>query len=537
MLLSSTCASVASASLAGPLAWGSPAPAVTPLPEPSVDPSLAAIACPSESLCVATDGAGDVATSTNPTDGTEAWQVAHVDSNTVCESKCPASLEAISCPSLALCVALDTAGYVFWSTNPAGGPAAWSNAKIGNTYGLTAVSCPSESLCVAVGSEGEAITSTDPSGGAGAWHAATIDPGPCPTFECQGTGTGKAPRVEAISCPSVSLCVATDWNGSVITSADPTGGAGAWNVAFIDHNRREGAIGLTAPAEIQSVACPSVSLCVASDYVGGVFTSRNPTGGSSAWTPTHALGVNSGELSDVTCPSTSRCIALDKGTTDVYLTDSPLAGTPWIQVASDNSVACRTYFSCAADLDGLSCPSDLLCIADDRGGNVIVGRAPSLTRVQVQALLRAALTPRGAPSRVGSLLSHRVFPLSFTAPSAGSVQIRWLLSPRETRAPRRSAGPLIAQGQGSFAAGATATIQLTLTNAGTGLARHRSRLRLYAEAVFTPANGRPIKATQTFTLAVQAKPGHVSSGEPTTRTNRRARKPRNWTATTPSPTT
>ena len=52
----------------------------------------------------------------------------------------------------------------------AAAPLMWAGPEVldtGNT--LQAVSCPSATLCVAVDNDGNAITSTNPTGGAGAW--------------------------------------------------------------------------------------------------------------------------------------------------------------------------------------------------------------------------------------------------------------------------------------------------------------------------------------------------------------------------------
>ncbi len=40
--------------------------------------------------------------------------------------------------------------------------------------------------------------------------------------------------ISAVSCPSVSLCVAADQGGNILTSTDPTGGANAWTGATVD---------------------------------------------------------------------------------------------------------------------------------------------------------------------------------------------------------------------------------------------------------------------------------------------------------------
>ena len=73
--------------------------------------------------------------------------------------------------------------------------------------------------------------------------------------------------LRGVSCPSASLCVAVDDLTSVVTSTNPTGGAGAWTVTNV------------APAiGLRGVSCPSVSLCVAVDDSGNVVTSTNPAG-------------------------------------------------------------------------------------------------------------------------------------------------------------------------------------------------------------------------------------------------------------------
>ena len=72
--------------------------------------------------------------------------------------------------------------------------------------------------------------------------------------------------------PSDSLCVATDNAGHVVTTADPTGGAGAWTVTDVDGSRY-----------LDGVSCASTSQCVAVDELGNVVTSTDPTGGAGQW--------------------------------------------------------------------------------------------------------------------------------------------------------------------------------------------------------------------------------------------------------------
>jgi photosystem II stability/assembly factor-like uncharacterized protein len=113
------------------------------------------------------------------------------------------------------------------------------------------------------------------------------------------------------------------------------------------------------PAALDSVACPSVSECIAVGGAGGVRVSR--TGGRS-WTavaaPTHHF------LYGVACPDPAHCVAVgDAGT--VLSTDD--AGTRWTMVRTGvdrplSSVACTGSGRCYAVGDG-----DTVLVTDDSG--------------------------------------------------------------------------------------------------------------------------------------------------------------------------
>ncbi len=500
-LLAGLCVSPASANVASRWSWEHPV---------LVDPSshLTTIACPSTSLCVAADRSGNIVTSTDPAGGAATWSVAHVDNNTEeCyeTTVCSATVQAISCPSTSFCAAMDTAGYVFTSTDPAAGAAGWSSTKIAG--GLSALSCPSISLCVAVDYSGDAVSSTSPTMGAGAWHKATIDSGPCPASVCHSVGKGPPERqLDAISCPSVSLCVAGDWDGDVVTSTDPTGVGSAWSVAYVDRNAESGLTGLDPQAAIGEVSCPSVSFCAASDPTGEVLTSQDPTGGASAWrlsraTPRVLGAPEPASMHSLVCPSMSFCAGLrsalstnsELSSSEVALTNNPLNGAEWTRVVIDR----------VGSLNAISCPTSSLCVAVDGAGNVVVGRVqPPPTRAQVQARLRTEITPRGKASLIGELLRHRGYSLAFNPPGPGRVRIRWLLFPAGTNPRSRHAKVLlIAHGQRNTPeAGENTPITLRLTKTGVSLLRHRNHVRVTAEAVFTPSGGRSVMATEGFML-------------------------------------
>ena len=113
---------------------------------------------------------------------------------------------------------------------------------------------------MAVGLEGEILTTTDPSGGAGAWKVAHLS-------EPLG--------LRSVSGASKSLCVAGDTNGDVISSTEPTDGAEAWSVV-----PQVGGL-----SSILGLSCNGAGLCAAGS-AGYVLTSTSPNGGTSAWAST-----------------------------------------------------------------------------------------------------------------------------------------------------------------------------------------------------------------------------------------------------------
>jgi hypothetical protein len=313
---------------ADPLTWSMPELI-------DADAGLSAVSCPAASLCAAVDSAGNVLTSTDPAGGPSAWHPADIDGTE--------RLKAISCPSTHLCVAVDGHGRVFSSTDPTRGAAAWHVTKIDHGRLLDAISCSSTRLCVAGDDEANFVTSRDPTGAARSWHTTPFSP-----KDYRG-------NLDAISCPSTRLCVALDGDEAVATSRDPTGDTRAWRVtpiATVD----------TASA----LSCPSTRLCVA---VGETLTefgvgavSTDPTGRPRAWRGLGALDSESTPgLFAVSCASVSLCVAVGNPGTPIVSTD-PTSSATWRRVDGGDM----------GELIGVSCvPS--LCVAVDASGHVIVG--------------------------------------------------------------------------------------------------------------------------------------------------------------------
>ncbi len=363
--------------------------------------NLVGVSCPSNGLCVAIDNNGNAVTSSDPTGGAAAWNVTNVDGSVGPDSNGP-RLTAVSCPSSGLCVAVDSGGNVVTSTNPTGGATAWKVTHLSVDI-LTAVSCPSSSLCVAVGERagagGNVVTSSDPTGGVAAWTVTQVQGLPpfvpsgnvlssisCSsnTFcvagdylgnllmstnpaggatawkvthkggaQCTLSETGALCAVTAVSCVS-ALCVATDYQGNMVTSANPGAGVAAWRATH-----------LNTSTYLTSVSCTSTTLCVGVDNSGKVFSSSNPNGGAAAW---KAASVDSTvALHGVFCPSSDLCVAVDGGGNGVTSTTPTGGAAAWKVTLVDGT----------SRLSGVSCPSSDKCIALDGGNKVVTSTNPA----------------------------------------------------------------------------------------------------------------------------------------------------------------
>jgi hypothetical protein len=85
----------------------------------------------------------------------------------------------------------------------------------GGSVQLTAVDGPTITRCVAVDNNADVLTSTDPTGGAGEWTFANL----IPFGQIVGTPTGNA--MWGVSCPSVTFCAISAAEDRVFTSEDP----------------------------------------------------------------------------------------------------------------------------------------------------------------------------------------------------------------------------------------------------------------------------------------------------------------------------
>ncbi|HYM44732.1 MAG TPA: hypothetical protein VES65_01040 [Solirubrobacteraceae bacterium] len=313
----------ATARAASPLAWSAPV-SVDPGPTPS------AIACPSEGLCVAVDRAGNVLHSSDPAASSPSWSKAQIDSGH--------ALTSLACASASLCVAVDESGRALSSTNPTGGASAWTPTGIDGT-GLTGVSCPSATMCVAVDQAGSALASADPGAPSPAWTKREVD---------------KGNRLNGVSCPSEALCVAVDAAGNAPVSIDPGAPSPTWTKRAID------------PAgEPRAVSCASDGLCVAIDGAGDTLASADPGAANPTWSSTEIdlTGVPAG----ISCATSGLCVLLDDHGS-ALASDNPTAALPtWSGSTADPGTP----------MAGISCLPAGMCVAIDTAGRIVRALVPA----------------------------------------------------------------------------------------------------------------------------------------------------------------
>jgi hypothetical protein len=132
--------------------------------------------------------------------------------------------------------------------------------------------------------------------------------GPIPGLGCRSIGDGEG--LEKLRC--------RPGGGIVITWTEQA----SWTSANVDDTA------------LNAVSCPSITMCVAVDDSGFELNSVDAAGGANEWTGT---GITDGSLYGVSCPDTSGCVAVDGngsaawgGTTPSNLTAPSITG-PAIQ--------------------------------------------------------------------------------------------------------------------------------------------------------------------------------------------------------------
>ena len=312
--------------------------AISPFPDPAVDPQQTALGCSPSGFCALATVNGEVAT-----------RAAGVWSDLVPWDGYLRLTLGVSCATADLCVGVDMAGFAYAYAH-----GTWQPQQFLGTS-LTQVSCPTETFCLAMG-EGPTSYTYDGSTWTerpGVWAQHAVDcaaPHFCAAVDTSGRvmtfggtswsvapGPGYGTDAVTVSCASADFCAVTFGDGRVATMRD-----GVWGPAE----------DLTGGPGLTSVSCPSDRFCLAGDDAGRAFTYDGTT-----WDPTPAQ-VDPAEkaLHAVSCASDDRCVASGVGGTWVYTWNS-WADAP--SLPTDGSV---------------SCPDPSLCLVISSNGHAYTGR-------------------------------------------------------------------------------------------------------------------------------------------------------------------
>jgi hypothetical protein len=265
----------------------------------AVDRKLDGLACPSRSLCVGADSTGDVITSTDPTrasswrtfsigDASPTYECVHYQDLGACAQR---SLTGVSCPSAILCTALDQAGNVVLSRDARDWTVAYAEPP-DSPSGLTAISCTSARFCFGTDNWGNFVASANPQAGQSSWTATGL--------HTAGAQNGPDARLDHIitgaTCSSSSVCIATNRDTHLFSTANPAARAPAWRPTGLD--------------EVNSMTCPGHGWCFASE-VDGSIRATDDAGRPHSWSRAFDDHVLSGVPGRFSCPSANLCIAVD----------------------------------------------------------------------------------------------------------------------------------------------------------------------------------------------------------------------------------
>ena len=221
-------------------------------------------------------------------------------------------------------------------------------------HSLQALACPATSLCVGADDAGSVLTNVDPFGET-TWRLTRVD-------DAGGLSEAQEDSIDSLACPSVHLCLGVDgYGGGLLSTTQPTAGTAAWHrVQLPDHE------------QFSAVTCPRATLCLAADFAGGIWVSTHPTGPAKDWRRT-MLPMTGSELSSLVCPTATLCLA---GGRDGYVfvsTDPTRGGATFRRVLADPDPGAKF----APSIDGVACSSSDWCIAVDSAGAVVATRDPA----------------------------------------------------------------------------------------------------------------------------------------------------------------
>jgi hypothetical protein len=188
------------------------------------------------------------------------------------------------------------------------------------------------------------------------------------------------------------------------------------------------------------------------------------------------------------------------------------AGTPmptfsyqWLRCqqggASCRSIPGATSLSYTAQLGDVGSSLEILVTAKNVAGSGAKTAAATAAVTPAQTLLPNQFRPHGRAGKIGAILKHDGYVLSFRASAPGRTVISWTTVPKSGQAAGSGAtDALVATGATIYTKGGKVKIAIRLTARGKQLLRHANRLNLTVKATVIPTGTTP--ETETASVAL-----------------------------------
>lgn len=291
---------------------------------------LQAITCASSGDCVAT-GISNAAKFAGTTfaeswNGT-AWRVLPVPLE---------SIQAISCPAATFCLAMQDTSPVPQKVQSWDGSKWSALPSPSNLADLQALSCSSSSHCVAVSSKTASV-----------WNGTS--------WQATSAFKGKSVFLDAISCASVTMCMAIGVDGATNGLLAEQWDGSSWSVSFDTPNDNAGQQG-------DEVSCPTATFCM--ENTGTTTMSWD----GSNW---HQQNADVPEFSGtgLSCGSATNCV-ITEDIEDPQSGDVSFAAETWNGLSWQASDLAGPI----SRLTGVSCATTTNCVAVGRSGSLAMAQ-------------------------------------------------------------------------------------------------------------------------------------------------------------------
>lgn len=373
-------------------------------------------------------------------------------------------LNSVSCASATACVTVDSGGKAFYYRGGTAGGADWTAVSADPGHALTSVSCvpgspSSQTFCVAVDDRGSAIETAD--GGATWSTPASI------------TSTAGTPRLNAVSCPTATFCVAVDTGGHAYLGAPQAAPA---NIG-------------TAPVIAAQPAQVGQSPALSCNDAGVVWTGPAPTVGY-RW---QSSVPSSGTWTDVALAGTAQSYAPVAGDVGNLLrcvvTATNTGGSADAASAATAAVLAAPVPSVPAEPVAPAPTPTITVAVVPPAATPAPTTTPALTTRPSNRVASSALSPGGS-SRLTA---------QYDLPGAGKLDV--------TARHYSDDSPTVVLAKVTRVAGAPGrvTLKVTLSVAGRRMLKRNGELHVVLTTRFTPTGGTTRQSSRTALIRLNAR--------------------------------